>query len=64
MVDAQLFFRSPELFITVKEAAALLKKSEAAVRRYVRIDLLTALRVGRTLWIYRPSLEGFVAGVS
>jgi excisionase family DNA binding protein len=52
-----LFFDHPELFADVKECAAALKKAETTVRRWVAYGKLKGVRVGRTIWIYRPSLQ-------
>ena len=54
---ATTFFNNPELFVSVKEAAALLKKADSTVRRWAQLNLVEAITVGRTIWIYRPSLD-------
>lgn len=54
------FLRYPDEFIAVKEASGLLRVGEGTVRRWVRLGLLTAVRVGRTIWIHRLSLNKFI----
>jgi excisionase family DNA binding protein len=56
----RLFFEHPEDFVDVSECAAALKKAETTVRRWVAYGKLRGVRVGRTLWIYRPSLQAAI----
>jgi len=54
------FLERPDDFISIKEAAALLKKSESTIRRYVALELLTHVTVGRTTWIDRRGLVSVI----
>ena len=43
-------------FLTVKQAAVLLNKDDSTIRQMVSKGFLSALKVGGTIYIYRPSL--------
>lgn len=43
-------------FLTVKQAAILLNKDDSTIRQMVAKGYLSALKVGGTIYIYRPTL--------
>ena len=53
-----IFVERPKEFVNVKKAAGLVQTSESTVRRWIRLREVDAVRVGRTLWVHVPSLEG------
>lgn len=54
------FQRHPEEFISVKDAAALLRQTPGAIREKVRQHKLHGVKVGGSVWIWRPSLDDFI----
>ena len=48
------------VLMTVKEAAVHLRVSERTIRRWIKGDFLTFIRVGKTYRIVRDSLPTFV----
>jgi excisionase family DNA binding protein len=53
------FLEHPERFVTIKEAAARVQKSEGTIRRWARLGL-GSVRVGRTWWIHLRALIGTI----
>ena len=51
-----------ETFLTVAEAAALLRVSEKTVRRLITHGDLKAVRIGRSVRIHFTELENLIAG--
>ena len=51
-------------FLSVKDAAYLLGKHPSAIRRMIDEGKLKAVKVGGTLFVYRPSLEQLVKDCS
>ena len=47
-------------FVSVKNAAHLLAKHRTAIRRLIAQQKLSAVKVGGTYYIFRPSLEELV----
>ncbi|NOX63126.1 MAG: helix-turn-helix domain-containing protein [Chloroflexi bacterium] len=49
-------------FLSVKQAAQLLRRSETTVRRYIRSGKLEAVRVGRHVRVPREAVEALMVG--
>ncbi|PWU05350.1 MAG: hypothetical protein C5B51_14795 [Terriglobia bacterium] len=54
------FIQHPEEFLGVGEAAGILRKTDGAVRSLVRERRLRGVKVGGTVWLWKPSLVRFV----
>lgn len=51
------FLNHPEEFVSVKDAASTLRKSESAIRQMLPEGKVRAAKVGGTIWIWLPSLR-------
>jgi hypothetical protein len=56
VADKALFFNDAENFITVKEAAGLLRKKTGAIYAMMARGQLSRCRVAGTVWVYRPEI--------
>ena len=54
------FMEHSERFCSVKEAAGRVRKSVSTILRAISAGEISAVRVGRTLWVYVPSLRNII----
>lgn len=57
---AQEFLRCPDLFITIKETAYMLRVHPATARWLAQRGDLESFKTGRPVWIYRPSIMAYL----
>jgi excisionase family DNA binding protein len=55
-----LFLSRRDEFLTIKETAALLGKSDTTMRAWVDAGKVDAVKVGGTLYVHKPSLNRMI----
>jgi hypothetical protein len=54
---SERFSSQPDEFISAKEAGAILRQGEGAIRQKLNEGKIRGLKVGGRIWIWKPSLK-------
>jgi hypothetical protein len=58
------FLLFPERFVSVKDSAFMLRMHPATARWLARRGDLKSIRTGRSVWIYKPSIGGYLRNLN